>query len=329
VSVSEKAGKKAASLVSEPAGGHYPDTRLGRFRRFVDEVGAPNMLVPPPSHPGHRRIVFFLTAVINTWAQKNASRMAGAIAYFGAFSFAPLLIIAAVIAGRFFGQDQVRELIVDRINDFVSADVAQTVSGILEAAAQPEATRLATIIGFVALFFGASSVFIHVQQSLADIFGTPRLHRNGFIAMIFQRLIAFAAAIGIGLLVMAAVVANTTITSLQHLLPDQWEELGLEVLSPLASAVLLIMVFAVMYQFMTRRRHPWRAVWAGSALATVLLALGTLLFGLFVSNVALGSVYGAASTLLVLLLFFYYLAMILLFGAAYTKVLGDRVRAYG
>ena len=68
---------------------------------------------------------------------------------------------------------------------------------------------------------------------------------------------------------------------------------------------------------------------AGATLTTALVAVGTQLFALFLDQLSFVNIYGAASFLLVLLLFFYYLSMILLFGAAFVRVLGDRVLAFG
>ena len=68
---------------------------------------------------------------------------------------------------------------------------------LLEAVARPNATAIAGVVSGVALFFSASSVFIHVQMSLDDIFEAARRHRNGFIGVLLRRAVAFAA-IGIG-----------------------------------------------------------------------------------------------------------------------------------
>ena len=74
----------------------------------------------PPTTGPFRRLPFFIKQVIDTFAQKNASRMAGAIAYFGIFSFAPLLIVAVLVAGSVLQSSDAHEVIVDRLGDFVS-----------------------------------------------------------------------------------------------------------------------------------------------------------------------------------------------------------------
>ncbi len=142
------------------------------------------MVVPPPTTGPFRRLPFFIKEVVDTFAQKNASRMAGAIAYFGIFSFAPLLIVAVLIAGSVLRSSDANEIIIERLGEFVSPIVADAVGELLEAVTRPNATTIAGVVSGIALFFGASSVFIHVQMSLDDIFEAARRHRNGFIGML-------------------------------------------------------------------------------------------------------------------------------------------------
>ena len=117
----------------------------------------------------------------------------------------------------------------------------------------------------VALFFGASSVFIHVQMSLDDIFEAARRHRNGFIGVL-RRAVA-AAAIGIGLLVTASVLANLAVQTLDDLvlnrwLPDEWESGAVSALSGVLALALLLIVFVVVFQYITMRPRGGRC-WQG------------------------------------------------------------------
>ena len=305
-----------------------------RLKTLIDEMGAADMVVPPPTTRPFRRLPFFIKEVVDTFAQKNASRMAGAIAYFGIFSFAPLLIVAVLIAGSVLRSSDANEIIIERLGEFVSPIVADAVGELLEAVTRPNATTIAGVVSGIALFFGASSVFIHVQMSLDDIFEAARRHRNGFVGMLLRRAVAFAAAIGIGLLVTLSVLANLVVQTiddvfLDRLLPDEWEAGAIAALSAALALALLLIVFVVVFQYMSTHRAPWRAVLAGATLTTALVAVGTQLFALFLDQLSFVNIYGAASFLLVLLLFFYYLSMILLFGAAFVRVLGDRVLAFG
>lgn len=60
----------------------------------------------------------------------------------------------------------------------------------------------------------------------------------------------------------------------------------------------------------------------------LLFTIGKSLIGLYLEKAAVGSAYGAAGSLVVVIVWVYYSAMIFLFGAEFTHVLGrdDRKR---
>ena len=316
---------------SQPA---EPPGFVTRLKALIDEMGAPDMVVPPPTTGPFRRLPFFIKEVVDTFAQKNASRMAGAIAYFGIFSFAPLLIVAVLIAGSVLRSSDANEIIVERLGEFVSPIVADAVGELLEAVDSTERDDhrrcgercrplLRRIIG---VHPRADVARRHLRSGSQT---SQRVHRDVAAACRSVR-----RRLGIGLLVAFSVLANLVVQTIDDLvlarwLPDEWEAGAIAALSASLALALLLIVFVVVFQYMSTHRAPWRAVLAGATLTTALVAVGTQLFALFLDQLSFVNIYGAASFLLVLLLFFYYLSMILLFGAAFVRVLGDRVLAFG
>jgi membrane protein len=67
----------------------------------------------------------------------------------------------------------------------------------------------------------------------------------------------------------------------------------------------------------------WRDVRSGAIFTAVLFMLGRLVIDLYVSMSATSSTYGAAGSLIALLLWVYYTAVILYFGAEFTKAYAD------
>lgn len=63
----------------------------------------------------------------------------------------------------------------------------------------------------------------------------------------------------------------------------------------------------------------WRDVLPGAALTAVLFTVGRSLIAMYLANTATASTYGAAGSLVLLLLWVNYSALILLFGAAFTR----------
>jgi membrane protein len=81
-----------------------------------------------------------------------------------------------------------------------------------------------------------------------------------------------------------------------------------------------VLFFAMIFKMLPAVALTWRDVATGAVVTAVLFTLGKFLIGFYLgqSNVTAG--YGAAGSLITILLWLYYSALILLFGAEFTKV---------
>jgi membrane protein len=95
------------------------------------------------------------------------------------------------------------------------------------------------------------------------------------------------------------------------------------------SIVIVTLLFAMMYKVLPDAKVPWRDVWVGSILTSLMFTLGKFLIGLYLGNASIGRAYGGAGSVVVLLVWVYYSAQVVFLGAeftyAYHKVRGDRV----
>ena len=95
------------------------------------------------------------------------------------------------------------------------------------------------------------------------------------------------------------------------------------VLNIMVSFVVITLLFSVIFKVLPDVKIGWRDVRSGAIFTTVLFMLGRLVIGLYVSMSATSSTYGAAGSLIALLLWVYYTAVILYFGAEFTKAYAD------
>jgi membrane protein len=86
------------------------------------------------------------------------------------------------------------------------------------------------------------------------------------------------------------------------------------------SFVVITLLFALMFKLIPDTIIPWRDVWMGAAVTSLLFTVGKVLIGFYLGHSALTSAYGAAASLVVFLIWIYYSAQILLFGAEITHV---------
>lgn len=271
-----------------------------------------------------------LQGTLQGWSADNASRLAAALAFYTIFSMAPLLIILVAIVGFVYGRQAAAGQIVDQIASFTNnVATAHFVQTLLENAATPTNSLLATIIGLIGLFFGAAGVFNELKSSLNTIWDVTEQH-SGIRSMVIDRLIAIAMAPLSGLLLLLSLVANTALTAaitwLNELSP------ALAILSQVGNFLFFLvvtgLVFALIYRYLPDIEIAWSDVWIGALATALLFSIGRVLISFYLSYSTVQSIYGAAGSLMVTLLWIYYSAQVFFLGAEFTQVYAKLCGSY-
>jgi membrane protein len=122
--------------------------------------------------------------------------------------------------------------------------------------------------------------------------------------------------------VLALLLASAMLTAVQHLwdaaLPGPaWLWHGADFL---LSTLLITLLFACTFRFMSDGPVRCRHVWSGALTSALLFTVGKLLIGWYLGFSQLGTAYGAAGSLVVFLAWVYYSAQIFFFGAELVRV---------
>jgi membrane protein len=269
-----------------------------------------------------------LAAAAEKYGRDRASRMAAAIAYRTVFALAPLLMIAVAVLGSFLGSRiEAQQEIVEGISSVAGQQVASLVNDILTSALS--STGTAYLIGGILLLWTASSLFLEMQRDLNDIFDVPREDVSGLVAMVRLRGIGFLWVLGLGFLLVATWLINAIWGFLSNLLPDTLEAVDdlVTVLTPLASLILLPLVFALIFQTMTAEKIPWRAAWVGGTFTAVVFLLAAYGVGIYFEIAGATTALGIAGSFVVILFLAYFLSMVFLYGGEVTKAYSDRLAA--
>ena len=83
---------------------------------------------------------------------------------------------------------------------------------------------------------------------------------------------------------------------------------------------MITLLFALIFKAIPDTTIPWRDVWMGAAVTSLLFVIGKVVIGFYLGHSALASAYGAAASLVIFLVWIYYSAQILLFGAEITHI---------
>jgi membrane protein len=270
------------------------------------------------------------------WNADKAPRLAAAIAYSTVFAIAPLLIITIALVGAVLGftgsthpHTAVENMLMLPIAHAAGNDAAQLVRGIVDASfGKPRESAIAQVVGWIAFAIGASGVFAALQDALNTVWDVkPPTHQN-ILIMVRDRAATIGMLLVIGFLLVMSLFLNVAIafvsTNLTRVLPFANAGLALAAINWVVSIIVIAVLFGLIFKVLPDVDIGWRDVAIGAIVTAVMFVLGQALIGIYIGKAGVASAYGAAGALLAILVWIYYSALILLFGAEFTKIQARR-----
>jgi membrane protein len=267
-------------------------------------------------------IAKLLKQTFKEFGEDKAPRLAAALAYYTAFSLAPILVIAIAVAGLVFDQATVREQVLDQVGALAGTQGADMIGSMVEAREDTGSNVLAAAIGIGALLFGAGGVFLQLQDSMNTMWDVAPRPDRGILGMIKERIFSFAVVLAVGFMLLVSLVISAGLAALEGyvvgLLPEY--ELIMQIVSYIVTFGIVTLIFALIFKYVPDAEIGWRDVWLGAAVTGFLFLAGQIAIGLYLGNTDFTGQFGAAGALVVVLLWVYYSAMISFFGAEFTQV---------
>jgi membrane protein len=274
-----------------------------------------------------RDFLGLLKSSARAWIDDEALRLSASLAYYAVFSLAPLLVLVVSAASLIFGEKAARGQISEELEALAGSRAAEALEALLATAATHKTTGVfAAVAGVVALFFGASGVFLELKNALNTIWGVVVKPGRTVRRLIRDRLMTFSMVLSIGFLLLVSLLLSAALAALgkfmSWLLPlpaGLWE-----VLDFLISFGVITVLFALILKILPNARIRWRDLWIGATLISLLFTIGKFGIGFYLGTSSTVSAYGAAASVLIILLWVYYSACILFFGAEFTKLYACR-----
>ena len=260
------------------------------------------------------------------WSEDKATRLAAALAYYTAFSIAPLLLIAISVAGLVFGREAAEGQVYAQLQGLLGEGAAGTIQESVANSQDTGASTISAIIGLLMLVWSASGLFSQLQDALNTIWEVAPDPNAGWLATIKRRFLSMTMVLGIGFMLLVSLVLSAGISAVGNLLSGFLP--GGEILWQGVNFVLgfavVALLFAAIYKVLPDAEVQWSDVWVGAVVTSLLFTVGRILIGLYLGRASVGSTFGAAGSLLVFLVWVYYSAQILFFGAEFTQVYARR-----
>jgi membrane protein len=265
----------------------------------------------------------FLAEIYAIWISERPNQLAAALAYYGMFSFAPVIFIGFTIAGIFFDQIDIAGQFFQRLESILGPETTAQIQDLVLAVSESSQSSsfLISLISFLALFFAASGLFFQVQFALNTIWRVPPQKKGGTQDFIRKRIFSFIMVIGVGLLLILATMVNVILAWFGALVERLIGIGSSDLLLTFAATLgLITLSFALLYKILPDVRVGWRDVWLGALAAALLVMLAGMLATVYFQTGLGGSAFEAAGAFAVLLIAIYYIAQIFLLGAVITRV---------
>jgi membrane protein len=260
----------------------------------------------------------------------HATKLSASLAYYTIFSIGPLLLVIIHIIGVFYKKkDVATNAVFDQIGQFIGADGAAQLEGMMEKMNTNNNSTLFGIIGILVFVFSATSIFTEMQSSINYMWSVKARPRRGWLKFITDRLLSFLLIIGMGLMLIASllltVIVDMVTGQLQRFqyLQQYLGKDNIALFSTINTGVLFIIVtflFVVIFKVLPDAKIHWKDAVVGASFTGVLFLIGKFLITWYLTSSKLITAYGAAASLIILLSWIYYSALILYFGAEFTDV---------
>jgi membrane protein len=233
-----------------------------------------------------------------------------------------MLLVIIFFADLFYGREAVEGTIYGQIKGFVGSDAALQIQEIIRNASLSGKSNITAILGFITLLVGTTTVFAEIQDSINTIWNLKTKPEKGWIKMILNRLLSFSVVIGLAFLLLVSLIVNGIMEAFGERLRIMFPQVAV-VLIYIVNLVLtygvITLLFAIIFKVLPDAKIKWKDVSVGAFVTALLFMLGKFGITYYIGSSNIGSSYGAAGSVIVILIWVYYSAIILYFGAEFTK----------
>jgi membrane protein len=272
----------------------------------------------------HKLVVIaqLLRKSLSEFLKNDPLRMAGATAFFTTFALPPILVIIIQSLKYIVGPDVVRSKLFAKLTETLGAEAAEQLGNVLLAFRKMASNWWITLGGFIFLLFVATTLFRVIKNSINQIWKIKAIGKTGTKRSLRSRLISVVVILGAGILFViglmtesAQVLIGKYLFRFSPLLSTYFDAVWGSIFSILITTCWFVMVF----RYLPDGRPRWKIAWIGALLTSLLFMFGKMVLHVMLSYSNINNFYGASASIVLLLLFVFYSALILYYGASFTK----------
>lgn len=251
-------------------------------------------------------------------------RMAGATAFFAFFALPPIVIILSSVLSQLFNTryQRISGQLFDELADLFGPKSANQLEDISHRLQLPKPDLPLTVLSFFLLLLASTTLFSIIKNSLNQLWNIKPKPGRHLLHALTDKLVALAIILGSGLLFSSSLLMEQLMAqfSSQFSLSSLAYYQMLVYLGHFLASVLIRMVwFAVLFKFLPDVKITWQAIWPGAFFTSILFKIGEGVLKNLLIHSSVGSLYGRSGAIILLLLFVFYASLIFYYGAAVTR----------
>jgi membrane protein len=272
--------------------------------------------------------VEILVSAFIKWLENHASLRAASLAYFIIMPLPSIFLVIMLILSQLFGETNSFQTLMQQITTIVGPAIANLIHQILETAATPFSSIVTSIITIVLALMGALGAFGVLQDTMNGIWGVTQVKLN-LKQRLRRQLAPFLLISVLGLTVIVWTGITTflldfiTITLIP--LASNTILILLQVVQFILSLALATLLFMIMYKYIPNLSIRWKDVRLAAVFTGSIFTITNYLIGAILEVFTITSVTGAAGALMILLLWIYLITLLIIYGAAFSKVYSEKM----
>jgi membrane protein len=271
--------------------------------------------------------VEILLAAFDRWLENHASLRAASLAYFIIMPLPSIFLVILLILSQLFGQTNSFQTLMQQITTIVGPVIADLIQQILETVATRFNSVVTSIVTVVLSLIGALGAFGVLQDTMNEIWEVTQV-KLGLKQKLRRQLVPFLLISVLGLTVIVWTGITTFlldfITSTLIPLASNAVLILIEVVRFILSLLLATLLFMIMYKYVPNLSIRWKDVRLAAVFTGSIFTIANYLIGVILQVFTVTSVTGTAGALMILLLWIYLITLLILYGAALSKVYSEK-----
>lgn len=278
------------------------------------------------------RLKFWINIAKQTateFGEDRIMKMSASLTYYTLFSLSPLILIIVSAASLFYKKDAIENKLFTELKNIVGPDVAITIQDFVANSTVSGDSSISLYIGLGVLLFGSTTMFTDMQDSLNLILHIESVPKRAWLKLIINRILSFLIILILGTLLIVSIIANGILVGFGEEIMNRIDldttisSYSLILMNNALTIIISIVIFYILFKVLPDAKIHSKSAFFGAVFTAILFYIAKYLIGIYLVNTKYSTIFGSAGSLVVLLVWIYYVAIIIYFGAKFTKVYSE------